>query len=437
MAFTAFVEWDVRTTGSDSNGGGFDAVSGTPGTDYSQQDSPQITYTDLVIDGTTNTKCTSAGNPFTSAHVGNIINITSGTGFTVQRVQILSVTSGSATTDKSLGTLSSTGGNGKLGGALLTELKAIGLAVNSNIIHLKAGTYTHTSTLNATLAGVYNIQIIGFQTTHKDAGTKPLITTATNSTVLINNCGGGNGTNIWWENISFSNTASTRAIGLQYSNGPEVPAFINCLFDGFSWHIDADNTDAGWGPVYLRGCELKNATTKVIKSVRTIEAYDCYIHDNTGEGINSNNGPSFVFAVRCIFARNTNGIYTDGNSNSFATTQAINCVFYANTASGIKIDATAGFQMRLSAENCIFWGNGAYGINATSSLASTNQNLNAYIKNCAFGSNTTANYNNLQARLSDITLTVDPFTNGAAGDFSLNATAGGGAACKAAGFQWG
>jgi hypothetical protein len=40
--------------------------------------SRQIAYTDLVI-GATTTNLTSAGNPFTSAHVGNTINITSGT----------------------------------------------------------------------------------------------------------------------------------------------------------------------------------------------------------------------------------------------------------------------------------------------------------------------------------------------------------------------
>ena len=35
----------------------------------------------------------------------------------------------------------------------------------------------------------------------------------------------------------------------------------------------------------------------------------------------------------------------------------------------------------------------------------------------------------------DITLTADPFTAGASGDFSLNSTAGGGALLKAAGFN--
>ncbi len=112
--------------------------------------------------------------------------------------------------------------------------------------------------------------------------------------------------------------------------------------------------------------------------------------------------------------------------------QAVNCVFYSNTGAGIKTDASAGMAMRLVAENCIFWGNTAYGIDATQTATLT-QNQNAYVRNCAFGSNG-ANYHNMQARASDVTLTVDPFTNGAGGDFSLNSTAGGGAACKAVAF---
>jgi len=49
---------DVRTTGAIRT-----AAASTPvlGHDYSQQDNPQVTYTDLVIDATTDTKCTSAG----------------------------------------------------------------------------------------------------------------------------------------------------------------------------------------------------------------------------------------------------------------------------------------------------------------------------------------------------------------------------------------
>lgn len=40
--------WDVRTTGSDNNGGGFDSGVAVPGTDYSQQDAAEDSGTDLA-----------------------------------------------------------------------------------------------------------------------------------------------------------------------------------------------------------------------------------------------------------------------------------------------------------------------------------------------------------------------------------------------------
>src|ERR1022692_2436093 len=73
--------------------------------------------TDLVIDGTTNTKCTSALKPFSSINVGDSLNVVGGSGFsTPQVVQIVSVTGVTATVSSSLGNLGSTGGIAILGG---------------------------------------------------------------------------------------------------------------------------------------------------------------------------------------------------------------------------------------------------------------------------------------------------------------------------------
>ena len=92
-------------------------TGGTWSIDYSQSTAPGIAYTDMVI-GSTTTQYTSAAKPVGPNLVGNLIAVTSGTGFTVQRVQVVSVSGITATCDKSLGTGASTGGNGGLGGAL-------------------------------------------------------------------------------------------------------------------------------------------------------------------------------------------------------------------------------------------------------------------------------------------------------------------------------
>jgi hypothetical protein len=52
----------------------------------------------------------------------------------------------------------------------------------------------------------------------------------------------------------------------------------------------------------------------------------------------------------------------------------------------------------------------------------------------AYRNNTSGPRQYLTAGANDVTLTADPYTNEAGNDFSLNATAGGGAACTDTGF---
>src|SRR4051794_13294314 len=105
MALPSTGVWEIRVTGASTNGAMFDPSVTAAGTDYSQQDAAQVTYTDLVI-GATTTQLTSAANPFTSAYVGNTINVTGGTGFTVGRYNIRSVAGSTATMDRAVGTAS-------------------------------------------------------------------------------------------------------------------------------------------------------------------------------------------------------------------------------------------------------------------------------------------------------------------------------------------
>jgi hypothetical protein len=72
-------------------------------------------YTDLAI-GAANTQLTSAAYPFTAAHVGRILDITGGSGFTAGRYAVLSVAGSTATMDRPVGTASSTAGKGALTG---------------------------------------------------------------------------------------------------------------------------------------------------------------------------------------------------------------------------------------------------------------------------------------------------------------------------------
>lgn len=254
MAFSATTAWDLRTTGSDSNGGGFDPTLG--GTDYSQQDSPQISYTDLAIDASNNLIIRSTLFPFTSAHVGNVINITAGAGFTVQRVQVVSVTSGAATCDKAVGSIGSASGTGVLGGGLQTIANANSLAVNSNFIYIKTGTYTLTTGIVTAAAP---ITFAGYNASHGDRGTAPLITTATSSIHLFT--AGANGA-LSLINLSLSNTASSPGDGLRTTMGAgSVQAWVDsCVFDGFYNTINGNGYPVNpFTTLVVRYCLIKNS----------------------------------------------------------------------------------------------------------------------------------------------------------------------------------
>lgn len=117
MALTAGTVCEIRTTGSQNAGGGF--YDRNPGTsvDYSQQDSPQLTLTDLATDGA-GTGLSSATGGFTAAMAGNLIQITGGT-LTAGWYEITAYTdTNNVTIDRSDG-LSKSGGNGIRWGRVL------------------------------------------------------------------------------------------------------------------------------------------------------------------------------------------------------------------------------------------------------------------------------------------------------------------------------
>ncbi len=215
-------------------------TSGTqaPGVDYSQQNGAQVgtaTLTDMVIDGTTNTLFTSVVLGTNTAYVGNIINVTAGVGFTVQRVEITGMTAaGVYTADKSLGTLSSTGGTGNLGGALATLGTAGGLHVADNRIFLKyhATAYPVSASPNTAGGGIqFNSggsgrmnALVGYDTTrdinNSDAN-RPSLDPSANSVVAVRTA-----TYTLIRNINIINSvARTGLVGIKVN---AISSFAQC-----------------------------------------------------------------------------------------------------------------------------------------------------------------------------------------------------------------
>lgn len=114
MALSTVVVWRMRAGGAETNGGGYDGVTYPGGTDYSDQDSPQLSLTDLT--STASTTVTTVLGTFTSNMVGNVLRLASGTGTTTGYYVIATYVSATQVTlDRVSGTY--TAGVAKVGGA--------------------------------------------------------------------------------------------------------------------------------------------------------------------------------------------------------------------------------------------------------------------------------------------------------------------------------
>lgn len=426
MALSGPIAWDVRTTGDDNNGGGFNQSAA--GTDYSQQNAAQKSGTDLAIHASINTKVQPVAAGVAAADVGNLIKITAGTGFTTGVYEITAQDGTYWTLDRAAGTTGSTGGTYKMGGARQTIASAVGDAVTSNEIHIKSGTYTITSQIDTSSK---NMALYGFGSSHLDQGTKPLITTSTNSIAMIN--GAGFGFKLGLSNLSFSTTAGTPGTGFKSNSGSLTCS--DCIFDGFQYGFDMATVSLEF--LRLFRVEIKNCTSYGLYG--HVNAYscilcDCYIHDNSigfYSAASSNNDGAVVIVRSRIVDNTTIGIKQVVGQSPF--------VLIGNT---IANNGTDGVEMLgvnqsyFEVYNNIFYGNGGYAINYTHGSSTTTSRWSP-LRNGpnAYGANASGNFRTIGAGVNDVTLTADPFTNAAGGDYTLNSVSGGGAACQNAGLQ--
>jgi len=303
-----------------------------------------------------------------------------------------------------------------------------------NVIDIKSGTYTITTAVNT--AGSSHVTVIGFGSTPGDGGTAPIITTSTNSVDIVHfNTGGAANWN--FQNIVFQSTAGTPGSGIVASGGQETGLFVSgCKFTGLTIGIygnDDANTFIINNVVLFHNEFVSNKQALVISGPGIV--WNNYIHSNTGTAItNLSAAPSGgagsqiapLSIIRNIFDSNNVGL---GANNGTWSYWAEGNVFYNQTSDGINIPSVAGLVLELGIQNNIFYGNGGYGVNIVG--AQGNPAVNQYN---SYGSNTSGARNNFSAGPGDVTLTGNPFTNAGSKDFSLNNTAGAGAALRGAGF---
>lgn len=453
-AISANTAWEVRSVSSDTNGGGFVALA--TGTDMSQFNNKNaagctscqsttinISTTDAVAAGTTT--ITSATGNFSAALVGNIVEFSGGTGSIAAVWKQVTGFTGATTITIDSSIAASTGMTMNIGGALATIGKALAVMTAQNIIFVKA-TATYTITANLTLANQFvptntapANQLIGYTTTRADAG-RATIQLSTNSNLTALDATNGQG---WWiSNFVVDCNSLTGSSGMIINTWSVVRnvKVMNCLGAGavrlangsarlIDSEITANTPSSSAGAVNSAG-----AATSIER---------CYVHDNVGTGIVVlGSGATVLYNV---IASNSgaagNGILATGNGPH----TILNNTIYNNALDGIGMTSSTALGLASTVRNNLLISNGRYGFNGYTGNPGYGKfpqwDGNAYFGNTTnprnnaddTGTTNPINAANPYTNTLDVTLTATPFTNAGTHNFTLNSTAGGGAAAKGTG----
>ena len=400
-------------------------TAATWGIDYSQQAASQFSSTTFSIDASVNTTLRDGTNTIGKNWIGNSVSITTGTGFTVQRVVVQSTSGTAATVDKSLGTLGSTNGTGKFGGAIASPgLMGSLLTVTGMAGFIKSGSYSITSASTNVSGGcitantsINQIYIVGYNSVRMDFGTRPLLTASGISTFTIINCS-STGAGWFVANIAVDGGSLTSSAGIITSRTGSSQMrnkASNCKNVGLSSQV-------------LLNCEATGCSTTAPAILFTISAIACESHGNSVTGIDGA-GTGLTTAVDCLSYSNT-GASSDG----FGALVFVlaNCTAYGNGRNGFSGSNNGSFQY---AYNCIAEANASYGFSPQGG-----NNAPLALTNFATYNNTSGAVlygNGTGQRAVNVNPIAGPssfFVNAAGGNFALNNVTGAGAACRAAGY---
>lgn len=429
MALSGEVWFEVRSDGNDNNGGGF--KQGATGTDRSQQAASHATLTaaSLVNATTTIIDVDSGDYTCTDADVGNLLQIHGGTA-TAGTYEITARSAQQWTLDRSAGTAGQTV-VGDMGGARATIQSALDTYDNADqmVWVKKTSGYTITAGITVPTVGTFTDRkrIVGYNTTRGDADTigssnRPTITVSGSSIVAFTLSDSGTSLENFIINCNSQTTSTGVVISTNYQTCYNVTV-QNATSNGFN--------RTGGNDIFIVGCEVDSCTggTAAFFSNGGRVAYvDCWSHDNSVDGFKSNAATQFK---RCRSTNNTG----QGYDLTGVSIELRNCVAHGNSSHGLDVGQNYP-SIIVAIEDCIFTNNGGYGIDFTTAHTESSFEI-SQIRNNAFRSNTSGDIGTWDdphnADAPKITLTADPYTNAASDDYTLNNTAGGGAACRNAG----
>ena len=404
MALSATTVFEMRSGGSDTNGGGYVST----GTDYSQQNSPQLSVSDGACTG--DTTLTSATGGFTTAMIGNLLYLSSGT----ERYQI------TARADTNTVTIDRNGPNAtgmtvNVGGALASpgEFGRIqnAHAVNGFKCWIKAdGTYTLTSS-SANVAGGRvagasgrHFQMEGYTTTRGDNGQATISCGAIGTITVLAATGSATPVSYHIFFRSLKVDANGQSSIVAFSLTGQLAMALNC-------HALSCATGFSLASNRVIRCYAESCTTGfggTTPQVFLSRAKGC----TTGFSV----GAATALVHGCLATGGTTGFTSGGDYQTF-----VNCTAYGCSGDGFD----AGFSM--AAINCHAEGCGGFGYDGARQT----------LINCGSYNNTSgrSDTGDVFQDIGAITLSGSAFENAAGDDFRLNATASAGALLRAAALQ--
>lgn len=327
MSLVSTTNWEVRTTGSANNGGGFnDRIPGTS-VDYSQQNASQLSIADLAC-AAGSTTVTSVVGGFTNAMVGNIMRIRAGANFTVNFYEIVQFNSANSV-DLDRVPVTAIGSNGvaEVGGAQIDCNLLDSVVIGGNTIHIKSGIYAAHPAVTFTNPSADKslpISLIGYDVVHGDNPTganRPLIQLGAN--IFDFNISVGNVAFIIVKNIIFEGSG-TSIIKTEVDVVVKSYFFGNCKFTqlAVAGTVNCVFIQGAKSGLVFDDCEFSGSAGATSRGIQNAEmscfVTRCYFHDLTyGINLGNANAP-YCHAVMCIFAKCTTGILT-GNAASVAS----------------------------------------------------------------------------------------------------------------------
>ncbi len=279
--------------------------------------------------------------------------------------------------------------------------------------------------LTSTLTPPTGLRIEGYMTTPGARDGRPTITSATNSLTLFSI---GAIFDATFAHLELTHTASTRGKGFAATGVSEGVCIADCVIDGCSNGISGDwVVDFLMNQLRITDTEIKNCTGYGVRnSGNYTHLCGCNLHDNATAGVNGgqfNTNAVSLTLSRCRVWANGAGVTITRDARRHL--RITDSVIANNTGDGVSsVSSSTSVYFR----NVINYGNGGWGVNFTAAPTFVGGN-----RNNAYGANTSGARQNLTAGTDDVTLTADPFTDAAGGDFTVNTTAGGGAAVRSAG----